>query len=105
MASDLFLPSSGIHLIVEERAGEYTDWMRRVSIGTDLATMRAHEYRGVKATVRTLSLVILVPGDIAIMRVQGVDWDELEHRLRTKARGRGLEHFVDAFVYQTQAVA
>lgn len=104
--SDLFLPTTGIHLALEERAGAFTDWMRRIQIGrAEIATMRAHEYRGLTATVRTLSLVVLLPGDIAILRVQGVTWDEVEHRLRMRARERGVEHVFNGFVFQQQAVA
>jgi hypothetical protein len=110
MAGDLWLPTTGIHLEREEavadRSSAHVDWICRVKLdGGVLATMRAHEYRGLRATVRTMSLVVLFRGDVAIIRKQGKDWAELEHRIRTSASARSLGHIFDSFIYQRQAVA
>jgi hypothetical protein len=111
VSNDLFLPTTGIHLEREESTqlgGTHTYWSRRgVAVnGVHVATMRAHEYRGTRYTIRTLSLIV-VDGNLVVahVRAPGRDWTEAEHVLRTKAHRWNLGDAFDAFVYQRQAVA
>jgi hypothetical protein len=109
--SDLFLPTTGIHLEREESTqlgATHTYWSRRgVAIDvTRTATIRAHEYRGTKDTTRALSLIVVDGGLVlAHIRATGRDWSEVEHLVRTKAHRWGLSDAFDSFIYQRKAVA